>query len=130
MPTLKSLERAFASPARASLLISIFSLLIIGPITTRAAQVAFCTEEGLRLALSEGGTVTFRCSGTITVTNTIVISTNVVLDGTGQNNSIGGGNGARIFKVNPGFSFTVRNLTLTGGAHTGAGGTNGTDGAS
>ena len=82
------------------------------------------------MAIIEGGTVTFRCSGTITVSNTIVISTNVVLDGTGQNNSISGGNGVRIFTVNPGISFAVRNLTLTGGANIGAGGTNGTAGGS
>src|SRR5437867_11573440 len=129
MPTLKSLRPAFTSLSRASLLISI--LLLAGPRATwGAAPVIVCTEANLRSALSKGGTVTFGCSGTITVTNTIVISTNVVLDGTGQTTSISGGNAVRIFTVNPGVSFTVKNLTLTGGADNGASGTNGTPGAS
>src|SRR5438105_6119308 len=119
MPTLKSLGRAFASPSQAFLLISLLSLSLAEPIAVRAAPVAACTEEDLRIALSEGGTVTFLCSGTITVTNTIVISTNVVLDGTGTTPSISGGNAVRIFSVNRCFSFTVKNLTLNGGADTG-----------
>src|SRR5439155_12173682 len=128
MPTLESLDRAFASTSRA-LLISLLSGLLPEPIAVRAEPVADCTEAGLRFALSKGGTVTFLCSGTITVTNTIVISTNVVLDGTGTTPSISGGNAVRIFTVNRGVSFTVKNLTLTGGADTGASGTNGTAGA-
>ena len=128
MPTPKFLDRASTSLSRACLLISL--LLLAEPIAVRAAQVAQCTEERLRIALSHGGTVTFLCSGAITVTNTIVISTNVVLDGTGQSPIIGGGNAVRIFTVNQGVSFTVKNLTLAGGVDTGAAGTNGTAGAS
>src|SRR2546425_7159592 len=130
MATLKSLARAFARPSPASLLISLLSLLLAEPIAVWAAPVADCTEDDLRTALSEGGTVTFNCSGTITVSNTIVISSTVVLDGTGQTASISGGNAVRIFTVNPGVGFTVKNLTLTGGAATGASGTNGTAGTS
>jgi hypothetical protein len=112
------------------LLISMLSLQLAEPGAVRAALVAECTEADLRIALSEGGTVTFLCSGAITVTNTIVISTNVVLDGTGQSPNLSGGNAVRIFRVNQGVSFTVKNLTLAGGADTGASGTNGTAGAS
>jgi hypothetical protein len=130
MPTLKSLERVFTGMSRVCLLSSLLSLMLAEPGEVRASPVVACTEEDLRIALSEGGTVTFGCSGTITVTNTIVISTNVVLDGTGQTTSLSGGNAVRIFRVNPGFTLSIRNLTLTSGADTGTSGTNGTAGAS
>jgi pectate lyase len=42
--------------------------------------------------LSGGGTVTFSCSGTITLTSTITIASDTTIDGSGQAVTISGDN--------------------------------------
>src|SRR5436190_18900814 len=61
--------------------------------------VTNCTEAELRTALNGGGTVTFACNGTITVTNTLIITTNTVIDAGGRNVTISGNATTRIFTV-------------------------------
>ncbi len=84
----------------------------------RAATVTNCTEAALRAALGDGGAVTFACDGTITLANTITITTNVVLDGSGRTVTISGGNAVRVIDVSTGVTVTVLNLTIAHGRDT------------
>jgi len=86
------------------------------------ATIAVCDEASLRAAIASGGTAVFACDGTITLSNTISINTDVFLDGNGRNVTISGGNAIRLFEVSPGVAFALRNLSLSGGF---ARGTNG-----
>ena len=69
----------------------------------------------LNAAIQGGGTVTFAVDGTITLTNTIVVSNNVVLDGAGHSVTISGGSNVEIFILPPKINFVLRNLTLANG---------------
>ena len=60
------------------------------PAQTQA--VTDCSESALRAAMAGGGTVIFTCNGTITLSNTVVIGTNTVLDGSARQVTIGTGN--------------------------------------
>lgn len=76
----------------------------------------------MRAALAGGVSVGFACDGTITLSNTIAISTNTVLDGTGHQVTISGANAVRVFYVSTNVTFTVANLTVASGfATNGAG---------
>ncbi|MGA2240993.1 MAG: choice-of-anchor Q domain-containing protein [Verrucomicrobiota bacterium] len=80
--------------------------------------VTSCTEAALRASLGLGGTVTFACDGTITLSNTIVNGTNIVLDGSGHQITISGGNLVRVFQVNSNVNFTLIDLTIANGLST------------
>jgi hypothetical protein len=101
----------------------IFPLVIccLLSLPTIAATVSTCDEAGLRAALS-GGTVTFACDGTITLTSTITITNDTVLDGTGHNVIISGGGAVRVFNISTGVTFTVIGLTIADGKSTNGGG--------
>ena len=90
---------------------------------------AFCggvvtnaTEAALNAALVGGGTVTFDCDGTITLTSTKVLTNGLVLDGTGHNVVISGGNAVQLFRSTASAiatnSITLINLTLANGKAT------------
>src|SRR5207253_3210644 len=105
----------------ASLLFGIFcwltsffnSALASGTVTT-------CDQAHLETALAGGGLVTFACSGVIVLTTTINITTDTVLDGTGQSVIFSGNDSVRLFIVGTNVSFTLINLTLTRGNDVGA----------
>jgi hypothetical protein len=94
-----------------------------------AAVVSSCDEGSLRAAIAQGGTVTFGCSGTITLTQAISIRTNVALNGVGAVVTLSGDDRTRLFNVLPGVEFQLSSLTLTrgfanfGGAISNGGGT-------
>jgi hypothetical protein len=100
------------------------TLLFLCPRPAHAAVVTICDEAGLTAAISTtpaNGTVSFTCSGTITLTaataNTgIVIAQNLTFDATGQTVTIDGGSNHRIFYVNTGITLNLNNLTLSHGA--------------
>ncbi len=73
-------------------------------------------EASLRAAISIGGWVGLNFSGTITLSNTINITNNVILDATGVSAIISGGNAVRLFYVAPGASLAATNLTLANGS--------------
>jgi hypothetical protein len=83
--------------------------------TTCAQVVTNCTEAALRAAVAAGGTVTFACDGTIVLSNTITVATNLVLDATDHQVTISGNNAVRVFFVNSNINFTVANLTIANG---------------
>ena len=78
-------------------------------------------EAILRAAIQIGGWVGLGFNGTITITNTINITNNVILDGKNVAAIISGGNAVRIFYVAPGASLTATNLTLANGSSSVAG---------
>ena len=80
-----------------------------------AGTVSAATEAELDAALSGGGTVTFAVDGTITVTSEKIISADTVLDATGHDVTISGGNNVRIFTVTNGVNLTLQHLTLSNG---------------
>ena len=66
--------------------------------------VSVCDEAHLLAALAGGGTVTFSCSGTITLTAEIMIAADTTIDGSGQTVTISGNNAVRVFTVNQGYA--------------------------
>jgi hypothetical protein len=72
-------------------------------------------EGGLLAAVAVGGWVGVQVNGTILLTNTVTITNNVVLDGTGYGATISGGNAVQLFYVAAGASLTLSNLTLANG---------------
>src|SRR5687767_941898 len=104
-------DRRFPFGASTTLGFSILLMVLPG----RAAVVATCDEAALRAAISQGGTVTFACDGTIALSNTIVIASDVVLDGTDRNVTISGNNAVRLFQVQSGVSFGAVALALVSG---------------
>ncbi len=73
-------------------------------------------EASLRTAIKIGGWVSLAFNGTVTITNTINITNNVILDGSSVSATISGGNAVRLFYVAPGATFSVTNLTLANGS--------------
>jgi hypothetical protein len=71
---------------------------------------------------SAGDTITFSCSGTIPITSTLVISTNLTIDGSGQTITLDGGSSVRVLSVNSGVTFTLNALTIAHGSAGGGGG--------
>ena len=91
--------------------------------------VTNCTEAALRAAMAGGGKVTFACDGTIDLASTINIpnSSWLMLDATGHQVTISGGNAVGVFEVSANATLTLVNLTIANGAVCPA--DNGTDGA-
>jgi predicted outer membrane repeat protein len=82
---------------------------------------ASCTEAALKAAVAGGGTVTFNCgsSATITLTNDVVVSKDTVIDGGGRV-TISGNNVTRVFRTDNYVKFTVQNLTIQNGKEPGS----------
>jgi len=73
-------------------------------------------ESSLRAAIKIGGWVSLGFSGTVTITNTINITNNVILDGSGVSAVISGGSAVRLFYVAPGVTFSLTNVILANGS--------------
>ncbi len=75
-----------------------------------------CTEAALNTALSGGGSVSFNCGGshTITLTSQKTINSSTTIDGGGQITLSGGGS-TRLFNLQNGASLTLQNITLQNG---------------
>ena len=77
--------------------------------------VSVCDEAHLLAALAGGGTVTFSCSGTITLTAEITIAADTTIDGSGQTVTISGNHAVRVFNVNSGVTLNLNELTVADG---------------
>jgi hypothetical protein len=101
--------------------ISILGVIVLLAVAAPAAPaqaggvVTVCDEAHLLTALAGGGTVTFACSATITLTAEIVIAADTAIDGSGQEVTISGNNAVRVFTVNPGVTLILIELTVTEG---------------
>ena len=89
------------------------AMLRVLPLTRVVAEP---TDADLRVQMSRGGNVTFDCDGTIPLDDTITVTTNTTLDGTGHQITISGNDLVRVFRVETNVSFTVSNLTIASGA--------------
>ena len=108
-----------------ALLLALTSLTVTPAIQPERAHavgetVATCDEESFDAALNAlqsagGGPMNFICSGTITFSSQKIITTNVEIDGVGQQVAFDGGNATRLFNVNVGAALELRNLTLQNG---------------
>jgi len=81
-----------------------------------------CDEPSIREALANGPIIKFSCDGTITLTNNLTISDEIVFDASGHAVTISGGQKARVFQVNTGVNLTLINLTVANGYSTNGGG--------
>ena len=73
-------------------------------------------------AAAAGDTVNFSCSGTITLTATLLIDKDLTIDGSGQTVTISGGNAVRVLMIDPGLTVALNQLTVSGGTVTGPAG--------
>jgi hypothetical protein len=97
---------------------SITSSVVVLALTNTGGStnmVSVCDEASLRAAIQIGGWVSINCNGTITLTNTININNNVILDASRVSMTISGGNAVRLFYVAPGQSLLATNLSLANG---------------
>ena len=85
----------------------------IGAVEQRIVSV--CDEAHLRAALASGGTVTFACSSTITLTAEVLIVAYTTIDGNGQTVTISGNNAVRVFTVYSGETLNLNKLTIANG---------------
>ena len=87
-----------------------------------AGIVSVPTQESLLAALQGGGDVSFNCNGTITLTNTIEISTDTRIDAGNQSIKISGGDTCRVFHIASNVTCTIKGITISNGrASSGAG---------
>ena len=93
-------------------------LALVLPATPARASgvVTVCDEAHLRAALAGGGTVTFACSGTITLTPEIVIAADTTIDGSGQTVTVSGNNAVRVFTVSSAVTLNLNELIVANGA--------------
>ena len=62
-----------------------------------------------------GDVINFSCSGTIVLANTLSISKNLRIDGSGQSVTISGDNSRRVIYIANSYSLTLQNLTIADG---------------
>ena len=104
---------------RVKLVVAILVLLAVDLLASPVhaeGVVTSCDVLALRAALAGGGRVTFACSGTITTYDTITISTDTTIDGSGQAVTITGVDMVRVFLVDPGVTLDLNAMTVANGA--------------
>lgn len=89
-------------------------LAAVVPAAHAAGLVSTCDEASLTSALAGGGLVTFTCSGEITLTQALVITSNTSLDGTGQHVTLDANGGSAVI-VNGNATLLINNLTIVNG---------------
>ena len=85
------------------------------------ADVVGCNQAALQSALTNGGTVAFTQACSITLTSTLSVTRDVVLDAGGNTVAISGAGATRIFAVASNLTFEMRGVTLTSGSATDGG---------
>jgi len=118
---------------RLAVAIVIGALGVSFPAIAATTPVAPCTTDAFLAALGQSDDITFVCSGTIVVPNTVFIlaGKSLSIDGSGQTVVLEASDGTskiRIFYVQPGGSLTLKNLTLANSASIGAAGISGASG--
>ena len=91
-----------------------------------STTITNCSDDSqLQSAVSSaasGDTITFGCGGTIPLTKTLTIATNLTLDGNGHSVTLDGGHSVEVLSVNSGVNFTLKALTVAHGSTSGSGG--------
>jgi hypothetical protein len=83
--------------------------------TSYSAAVMNCDETSLRAALAADGIARFECDGTIFLSDTIVVSSDIILDATSRNVTLDGNGSVRLFDVVTPVTLRLINVTLTNG---------------
>src|SRR2546428_428679 len=112
-------------PRSGSLLLILCVILPIVPQAIGGGLVTNFTQTDLESALAGGGTVSFATNGVITLTNTITITQDTILDANSNAVTISGGNAVRLFLVSTNVTFWVKGLALANGRFDGANGADG-----
>src|SRR5579871_4822622 len=73
------------------------------------------TLSSFKTVLRGGGTIILEFDGTISTTNTFIVSNNTVIETFSNNVTISGNNVARIFQVSSNVTFVVSNLIIEAG---------------
>lgn len=95
--------------------------LLTEPLVVHAASqvVTNCADDTqLRGYLANGGIISFNCASsttTIALSNTLNVTKNTVIDGSGQQITLSGNNSYQVLSVNGGVSLTISNLTIANG---------------
>jgi hypothetical protein len=104
---------------RVKYFIAALVLLAVGLLPAPAhagGVVTVCDEAHLLAALAGGGTVTFACSGVITLTAEIVIARDTTIDGSGQEVTISGDDAVRVFHIAERVTVSLNALTVADGS--------------
>ena len=122
-------------PARVSLALALPVFLAVAVVglaqpahAAATITVSTCDESDLGAAIAQansdnaGDTITFGCSGGISLTSTLDITGSMTLDGTGQQVTVGGGGQVGVLSVASGVTFTLNDLTVVDGNAAVAGG--------
>jgi hypothetical protein len=122
---------ACASSHRAGLLAGAALGLILATIpTVHSATTLTTTDFGaFQQAVLSDSNVVFSADGTVTFTNTVTLTNDVVISAGGNAVTLSGNGSVRLFNVNTGVSLTLFNLTLVNGSLKGTNGIAGTNGA-
>ena len=103
---------------RVKLVVVIFVLLAVdllpSPVHAEGV-VTVCDEPHLLAALVGGGMVTFACSGTIALTEPIIVDTDTTIDGDGQDVTFSGNNAVQVLSVRSGAMLNLNRLTIADG---------------
>jgi hypothetical protein len=93
----------------------LFALAGALPLRAQHSITNCSSPENLVAEIERTNHIVFACSGTITVSEPIVIFGTVTLDASDRTVTLHGGNTNRIFHILPGARLTLINLVLTGG---------------
>lgn len=96
----------------------VLTVLTLVAFTSRSAVVSNLTQRALQAAIINDGNATFSLSGTIVLTNTVRITQDTIIDGTGQNIVISGSNAVRVFFVTNSATLTLLNIGIADGKST------------
>ena len=96
------------------ILVSVSNLMVVQGYA--GGTVSTCDEASLNTALTGGGTVSFACSGTITITSTKEITVDTKILGFNLGVTISGNNNHRIFSVTNAAKLEIEQLALANGS--------------
>lgn len=78
-------------------------------------SLSVCDEPSLRIAIQQGGRVVFNCDATIVLTESLVVTQQVVIEANGHQVTLDGNDQVRILTVTSGAELTLDHLTLMHG---------------
>src|SRR4051812_10611740 len=108
------------SPDRRLKFLWLLLWLLGASLPASSSTVASCDEASVRAALAIGGTINFACDGRITVTNTLVVSKNTIIDASGRNVILDGGGAVSVLFIDR-VSLAMTNVTVVNGGGTSQG---------
>ncbi|MBL9168720.1 MAG: hypothetical protein JNN07_13335 [Verrucomicrobiales bacterium] len=91
----------------------------LGSVVSPAQSSTLCSAEQFLAALTNGGVIRLECDVSINLAQTVLISRDTIIDGTGYRVVINGQNRVRLFQVQPGVTLSLTQVILTGGNHVG-----------